>query len=53
MIGGDILEYRDTKLRTVAEAGIFDQAAANKVVSDAIVAWGLGDEPQLAKFVSA
>ncbi len=53
VIGGDILEYRDTKLRTVAEAGIFDQAAANKVVSDAIVAWGLGDEPQLAKFVSA
>jgi acyl-[acyl-carrier-protein] desaturase len=53
VIGGDIYEYRDTKLRTVAEAGIFDQDAANKVVSDAIVAWGLGDEPQLQKFVSA
>jgi acyl-[acyl-carrier-protein] desaturase len=53
VIGGDILEYRDTKLRTVAEAGIFDQAAANKVVSDGIAAWGLADEPQLEKFVSA
>jgi acyl-[acyl-carrier-protein] desaturase len=53
VIGGDILEYRDTKLRTVADAGIFDQAAADTVVSDAIVAWGLGDEPQLKKFVRA
>lgn len=53
VIGGDILEYRDSKLRTVAEAGIFDQAAANKVVSDGIIAWGLADEPQLKKFVSA
>lgn len=53
VIGGDILEYRDSKLRTVAEAGIFDQTAANTVVSDGIVAWGLGDEPQLKKFVSA
>ena len=53
VIGGDILEYRDNKLRTVADAGIFDQAAADKVVSDAIVAWDLGDEPLLQKFVSA
>ena len=53
VIGGDILEYRESKLRTVADAGIFDQAAADKVVSDAIVAWGLGDEPQLEKFVRA
>ena len=53
VIGGDILEYRDNKLRTVADAGIFDQDAADKVVSDAIVAWGLGDEPQLNKFVRA
>ena len=53
VIGGDILEYRDNKLRTVAEAGIFDQASANRVVSDGILAWGLGDEPQLKKFVSA
>ncbi len=53
VIGGDILEYRDNKLRTVAEAGIFDQAAADKVVSDAIAAWGLADAPTLKKFVSA
>ncbi len=53
VIGGDILEYRDSKLRTVADAGIFDQKAADSVVSDAIVAWGLGDEPQLDKFVRA
>ena len=53
VIGGDILEYRDNKLRTVADAGIFDQKAADRVVSDAIVAWGLADEPQLTKFVRA
>lgn len=29
VIGGDILEYRDNKVRTVADAGIFDQAAAS------------------------
>ena len=44
VIGGDILEYRDTKLRTVADAGIFDQAAADRVVYDAIAAWGLADD---------
>lgn len=53
VIGGDILEYRDNKLRTVAEAGIFDQDAADKVVSDSIKAWGLGDEAVLAKFLCA
>ena len=53
VVGGDILEYRDTKLRTVAEAGIFDQAAADKVVADSIVAWGLGNDAMLKKFVSA
>ena len=53
VVGGDILEYRENKLRTVADAGIFDQAAADKVVSDGIVAWGLAEEPQLKKFVSA
>ena len=52
-VGADILEYRDTKLRTVADAGIFDQAAADRVVYDAIAAWGLADEPVLQKFVSA
>jgi acyl-[acyl-carrier-protein] desaturase len=53
VIGGDILEYRDNKLRTVADAGIFDQAAADKVVSDGITAWGLAGDGVLKKFVSA
>ncbi len=53
VIGGDILEYRDNKVRTVAEAGIFDQAAADKVVSDSIKDWGLGGETILEKFVQA
>ena len=53
VIGGDILEYRDNKVRTVAEAGIFDQAAADKVVSDSIKDWGLGDEAVLERFVLA
>ncbi len=53
VIGGDILEYRETKLRTVAETGIFDQAAADKVVTDAVAAWGLAGEPVLKKFASA
>ena len=52
-VGGAILEYRDTKLRTVAESGIFDQATAEQVVSDRITAWGLADEPILKKFVLA
>lgn len=53
VIGGDILEYRDSKLRTVAEAGIFDQAEADKIVRESIEAWGLAGEPTLKKFVSA
>lgn len=53
VIGGDILEYRDNKVRTVAEAGIFDQAAADKVVSDSIKDWGLAGEVVLEKFVQA
>jgi acyl-[acyl-carrier-protein] desaturase len=53
VIGGDILEYRDNKVRTVAEAGIFDQAAADKVVADSIRDWGLADEVVLEKFVQA
>jgi acyl-[acyl-carrier-protein] desaturase len=52
VVGGDILEYTD-KLRVVAEAGIFDRDAALKVASDCIVAWGLGEDPQLKKFVRA
>ena len=52
VVGGDILEYTE-KLRVVAEAGIFDRDAALKVASDRIVAWGLGGDPQLKKFVRA
>lgn len=53
VVGGDIFEYRETKLRTTAESGVFDQAAADKVVIDAITAWGLADEPLLKKRVAA
>ncbi|MGV1087951.1 MAG: acyl-ACP desaturase [Mycobacterium sp.] len=53
VIGGDILEYRDTKVRTVADAGIFDQKAVHKVVSDSIKDWGLAGEGPLEKFVCA
>lgn len=51
VVGGDILEYRDTKLATVAEAGIFSQATADQVVSDAIVAWGLGGNALLKRYL--
>ena len=51
VVGGDILEYREKKLRTVAEAGIFDQETARRVVSDRIVDWGVADSPMLAKYV--
>ena len=51
VVGGDILEYRENRLRAVAEAGIFDEAAARKVVSDRIVAWGLADNGMLSKYV--
>ena len=53
VIGGDILEYRDSKVRTVADAGIFDQQAADKVVSDSIKDWGVAGEAPLEKFVCA
>ena len=53
VIGGDILEYRDNKVRTVAEAGIFDQNAADMVVSDSIRDWGLAGEAVLEKFLCA
>lgn len=49
VVGGDILEYRDNKLRNVADAGIFRKATAEKVVSDAIEAWGLGDNALLKR----
>jgi acyl-[acyl-carrier-protein] desaturase len=52
-VGGDIIEYRETKLRSAAEAGVFDQAAADKVVIDCIGTWGLSDEPLLKKRIAA
>ena len=51
-VGADILEYRDTKLRTVAEAGIFDQATADKVVSDMIEGWGQSTNALLKRYAA-
>jgi acyl-[acyl-carrier-protein] desaturase len=53
VVGGDIIEYRETKLRSTAESGVFDQAAADKVVIDSIGTWGLADEPLLKKRIAA
>ncbi len=50
-IGADIDAYRD-KVRVVAEAGIFDDAALRKVISDRVTAWGVADDPALAAFVT-
>jgi acyl-[acyl-carrier-protein] desaturase len=50
-IGADIEAYQD-KVRVVAEAGIFDDAALRKVVSDRIADWGLADAPALADFAT-
>lgn len=51
-IGADIDAYAD-KVKLVAEAGIFDDAALRAVVADAIDGWKLGDHADLAKFVDA
>jgi len=53
VVGGDIIEYRETKLRSAAESGVFDQAAADKVVINSIATWGLADEPLLKKRIAA
>jgi acyl-[acyl-carrier-protein] desaturase len=50
-IGADIDAYQD-KLQVVADAGIFDDAALKKVRSDRIIAWGLGEQPELTQFVT-
>jgi acyl-[acyl-carrier-protein] desaturase len=50
-IGADIEAYQD-KVRVVAEAGIFDDAALKQVVSDRITEWGLGEHPDLAHLVT-
>jgi acyl-[acyl-carrier protein] desaturase len=50
-IGADIDAYAD-KVRVVAEARIFDDAARRRVLSDRIEAWGVADAPELAEFVA-
>jgi len=52
VVGGDIVEYQQTKLRTVADAGIFDRTSAETVASDCITAWGLADNPLLKRYVT-
>lgn len=52
VIGADIAPYQD-KVANVAEAGIFDKAALQKVISDRITAWGLAGEASLKDFVQA
>ena len=53
VVGGDILEYRENKLRTVADSGIFNEQLAGKVLVDAIADWGLAAEPLLKKPIAA
>ena len=50
VIGADIDGYQD-KVRTVAQAGIFDEDAKRQVISDSIKGWGLADHPELSHFV--
>ena len=53
VVGGDILEYRETKLRSIADTGVFNEEAAATVLLDAITEWGLADEPLLKKRIAA
>ena len=50
-VGADIDAYQD-KVAAVAAAGIFDDAALKKVISDLVTAWGLADHPDLVQFVT-
>ncbi|MBJ7467143.1 MAG: acyl-ACP desaturase, partial [Mycolicibacterium sp.] len=52
VLGGDIEAYAD-KRATVAEAGIFDDAARRAVIADLIAAWGVAEEPELREFTGA
>lgn len=52
VLGGDIEAYAD-KRATVAEAGIFDEAARRAVIADRIAAWGVAEEPELKEFTGA
>ncbi len=49
--GADIDAYTD-KLQAVADAGIFDRAQLQQVISERITAWGLADEPALKRLVT-
>ncbi|MDZ7884960.1 MAG: acyl-ACP desaturase [Mycobacterium sp.] len=52
VLGGDIEAYAD-KRASVAEAGIFDDAARRAVIADRIAAWGVAEEPELREFTGA
>ncbi|MDO0975256.1 acyl-ACP desaturase [Mycolicibacterium frederiksbergense] len=52
VLGGDIEAYAD-KRATVAEAGIFDDAARRAVIADLIAVWGVAEEPELREFTGA
>ncbi|CAN7580009.1 acyl-ACP desaturase [Mycolicibacterium frederiksbergense] len=52
VLGGDIEAYAG-KRATVAEAGIFDDAARRAVIADLIAAWGVAEEPELREFTGA
>ena len=52
VIGADIDAYQD-KVRAVADAGIFGPDQLRQVISDEIVALGLGDRAELREFTSA
>ena len=52
VLGGDLEAYAD-KRATIAEAGIFDDAARRAVIADLIAAWGVAEEPELREFTGA
>ena len=50
-VGADIDAYED-KVREVADAGIFDDAALHAVIAERVALWGVADHPDLARFVT-
>lgn len=52
VLGADIDAYHD-KVAAVAEAGIFGRDELRRVIAERIAAWGLADEPELARFAAA
>jgi len=53
VVGGDIVEYRENKLPNIAGAGIFSQETADRVIAEAIEAWGLSGNALLKRYASA